>query len=471
MRALVSVVSTILVVGLVSGADAAVYSDSFDSNHVYWDGSSVDVSGTIWDGVQGTNFLDASGDSRGLDANQENTGHLTFDHSSTAHDGSASPFDSAAIYRNVTGDFDVKVEMPVLPPDPGGDTAFLTLSLAAWTADGTQAVHIDNIQSTAQRLRFRDLANPDEYGIATANKSWFRMVRTGDQFEGFYGTNGVDWTHIGTMVRAYGDTLRVGLSVWNFEAEAFHGEFDNFTLNDAPTPPVPDGSGQVLRDTFDTTHTYWDGASVDVSGTIWDGVQQTNLLTEADASSSSPGNLQLSYEGTASSPTEGATSGNFDVAALYMNVSGDFDAHVQFPHLPPTNVSFRTLALAAWKPDMTQAVHLDLIMGTDKETRFRDLVPGGPGSDNYSLNLSSYPRWFRLKRVGDVFTAYYDTNHIFSAWTEIGSIDTSAEPSGVYGDDLRVGLATWNLNSGDFYARFDNFLIAFPPRGTVVSVK
>ena len=99
--------------------------DDFGTSHTYWDGGTVDVSGTIWDGLQGTSFADFA------NANDTNTGELTIRKNTTNNDGSSSPFDVAALYINVIGDFDAKVEMPGVSSLEA--LAFRTHSLAAWT--------------------------------------------------------------------------------------------------------------------------------------------------------------------------------------------------------------------------------------------------------------------------------------------------------------------------------------------------
>jgi len=209
-----------------ASADIISSSDNFDSSHTYWNGSSTDVSGTIWTGVQGTGFANP------IDANVTNAGRLSISQGSSASNGSNAPFNVAALYRDVLGDFDARVEMPSLP----ADTSFLTLSLAAWSADQANAVHIDNIRGTTNRVRFRDLSAPDEFGLAIANPAWFRLEREGDDFTAYYGSDGINWTTIGTINRAYGDTLRVGLAAWDLNGNAFVAQFDNFQLSVVVVP-------------------------------------------------------------------------------------------------------------------------------------------------------------------------------------------------------------------------------------------
>jgi len=203
-----------------------VFSDDFGSTHTYWDGTTADVSGTIWDGVQGNSRASS------INANATNPGRLTIQHTNSANNGSEVPFDPAALFMEVTGDFDAQVEMPQMP----ADTGYLAHSLAAWTADLQKAIHIDNLMGTGGRVRFRDLVPPDEFSLVIPNQQWFRLTRTGDVFEGFYGSDGINWTPIGSMTRDYGDTLHVGLAAWNFSGTAFDAQFDNFQITVVPEP-------------------------------------------------------------------------------------------------------------------------------------------------------------------------------------------------------------------------------------------
>ena len=206
--------------------------DDFSTSHVYWNGSSVDVSGTIWDGMQGTSFAAYA------NADDTNTGELTIRKNSTNNSGSDSPFDSAALYINWTGDFDAQVEMPGVS---GLDNiGFRTHSLAAWTDDNLKAIHLDNILGTTNTRRFRDLdaGDGDEFADSGGGTDgWFRLVRSGDNFTGYWGTDGVSWdllTTIDTSGDPYGPTLRVGLATWNASTSDFGARFDNFEIIPEP---------------------------------------------------------------------------------------------------------------------------------------------------------------------------------------------------------------------------------------------
>ena len=211
-------------------ATAERFIDNFDTSHTYWDGATVDVSGTIWSGMQGTALAEYA------NANETNATELTIRKNSTNNAGSDSPFDSAALYVNVTGDFDAQVEMPGV--SSLGAFAYRTHSLAAWTADGTKAIHLDNILGTSNTRRFRDLVGGDDFADSGGGTDgWFRLVRSGDQFEGYWGTDGTNWESLHTIDtpgNPYGGTLRVGLATWNASNSDFGARFDNFSIVPEP---------------------------------------------------------------------------------------------------------------------------------------------------------------------------------------------------------------------------------------------
>ncbi len=222
------VAASSLMIAASHEAIAISIGDSFDTSHVYWDGNSVDVTGTIWDGMQGTSFAAFA------NANDTNAGELTIRKNTVQNAGSSAPLDSAALYVNVTGDFDARVEMPGV--SSLGNFGFRTHSLAAWTADQTQGIHLDNILGTSNSRRFRDLDDAvDEFAdTGGGTDGWFRLERLGDDFNGYWSTDGTSWSLIGTINRDYGPTLRVGVATWNDSNSDFGARFDNFEIIPEP---------------------------------------------------------------------------------------------------------------------------------------------------------------------------------------------------------------------------------------------
>jgi hypothetical protein len=228
----------------VRRTEADVFTDNFNSAHTYWNGTTANLTGTIWSGIQGTNLIS------GATANNGGNGQLNFVHLNTLSDGTSPPMNEAALYMNVTGDFDARVQLPVLPPNPpGGDPQFITHSLGAWLNDtdtstlpatGTPFVHVDNIFGTSNRVRFRTYsADQNVLAIPNANASWLRLVRTADTFTGYYGTDGINWTSFASpiTINMMPDTIRVGLATWDSASpHNYTAAFDNFSITTTPEP-------------------------------------------------------------------------------------------------------------------------------------------------------------------------------------------------------------------------------------------
>ena len=137
----------------------------------------------------------------------------------------------AGLYLHVTGDFDVKVRMPV-----HGTEEHQTHCLGAFTADRRNFVHIDNIASTPDHVRFRAI-NADGTVVAgrlaIPQQRWFRLTRTWDMFRAYYGSDGVHWTEVGSGISRPNlpATLHVGLLAWPpYPDKAFQAQFDNFEI-------------------------------------------------------------------------------------------------------------------------------------------------------------------------------------------------------------------------------------------------
>lgn len=197
-----------------------------------------------------------------------------------------------------------------------------------------------------------------------------------------------------------------------------------------------DPSG-FLWDNFDTNHTYWStGGSVDVSGTIWDGVTNTAFTQYVRALN---GELQIGRY-------PGATSvGN--APELFMNLSGDFDFWVKVPSFSG-NQNYDVQGIMAYKDDTT-LVRVDDAYSNGLNAYFQSYVAG------VQTNLGSVSgtqTWLRLTRVGDLFTGYYSSTG--ATWTSLGSV-TRTDLAGL---TLKVGLFGQENNSlQNFVAYFDNF--------------
>ena len=221
-------------------ATAATYTDNFDTSHDYLTSG---VTGTIWDGVHNqsaANVLNTTG----------TAGELTIGTPSSAVGWDSTHVNAPYLYRNVNGDFDVRVQVTAgttanytiagllvrLNPasadgNAGEDFVMITLNWgSAIAGNGLRSVN-DNVQS-------------DGATIAPA-QAYLRLTRTGNIFRGYVSTDGTTWTQRAwnggglDLARAdLGGTVQVGLTEGAFvTGNVTWSRFDNFSLY-LPPPAI-----------------------------------------------------------------------------------------------------------------------------------------------------------------------------------------------------------------------------------------
>ncbi|MDB6133948.1 MAG: hypothetical protein JWM59_2191 [Verrucomicrobiales bacterium] len=169
------------------------------------------------------------------------------------------------VHQDRTGDFDVRVQMARLDPVNGSTRGGLMVreDLGAGSRNffvGTYPAAGDNHWvSTARQETDGDttLAPGDSYVIREAGFAypnvWFRLMRAGNTFTAFYGTNGSDWTRIGdqfTPEIPYPDTVSLGLATASINAAAqtvaHYRNFGNTVTETAELAITRNGDGILL---------------------------------------------------------------------------------------------------------------------------------------------------------------------------------------------------------------------------------
>lgn len=173
------------------------------------------------------------------------TGADSFDVKSASADIWLSQDSFNFVHQERTGDFDVRVQMTRLdqvnPSTRGG--LMVREDLNAGSRNffvGTYAAGGDNHWVSTIRMEMdgaTGLASGDSYVIRGSTFAypnvWFRLMRAGNTFTAFYGTDGIDWTRISdqfTPEIPYPDTVSLGLATSSIDAStATTASYRNFT--------------------------------------------------------------------------------------------------------------------------------------------------------------------------------------------------------------------------------------------------
>jgi hypothetical protein len=210
-----------------AGGEIILVDDNFDDDHTYWDGTEVDVDGTPWDGVYGTQYLSS------LDANETEEGLLSMPVDPLSDPTSIGGTDYAfpLLYKDVTGDF--IAEMTVAKPISAEYVIYFLMCAdfalsndylcgsfpfgTVWNFYNYHAAHTSGDRTL-------------DAGVApfVTSNLYYRMVRTGDDFFAYSRPSpDSNWFQFGSYTPAvdYPDTMSVGIG---FCETVFQGNTFNF---------------------------------------------------------------------------------------------------------------------------------------------------------------------------------------------------------------------------------------------------
>ena len=304
-----------------------------------------------------------------------------------------------------------------------------------FTGDGSLTARVTSVQNTdpwtKAGLMFRDSADPgapfadvvvtpgngvafqwrasagstpDNVNITGLSAPvWVQLVRAGDAFSGYYSTDGVAWTQIGTaQTVAMSTTALAGLAVTSHNAGAStSAAFSSVSVLPADWSAADVGApGLPGSSVFDPASGTWTvaGGGADIWGTA-------DQFQFASQGFTGDGSLIARVTGVQNTDP-------WAKAGLMFRDSADPGASFADVVVTPGNgVAFQWRASA-----------------------------GGP-PENVNLTGLSAPVWVQLVRSGDAFSGYYSADGI--AWTQIGATQTIAMNS-----TALAGLAVTAHNNG-----------------------
>jgi regulation of enolase protein 1 (concanavalin A-like superfamily) len=239
-----------------------------------------------------------------------------------------------------------------------------------------------------------------------------RLTRAGNSLKGFRSTDGATWTQVGESVQSgLPATLLFGLAVTSHNNGVLGtATFDNVSL--VPTVPQP------------PTWTAQDIGAVGLAG---------------------------STSGTGTLTVKGAGADIYNAADAFhyyhRSLNADGEIRARIVSLGNTHQWAKAGVMIR---ETTAAGSRHVYMGTTPANGLEFVRREATGGTTTPVGIAGgAPRWVRLTRVGNVFTAYQSTDG--SAWTQTGTVTLALAA------DVRVGLAVCShdvnvLNT----ATFDN---------------
>jgi subtilisin family serine protease len=334
-------------------------------------------------------------------------------------------------HRRLTGDGDIVARVASLERPAGAQFAMAGLMFRESLAVDSR--HASLLISTDGKLKFRRRANPGGTTLSdgpsagtTYAPRWLKLSRRGNVFSAYLSADGLTWTMVhAPMTIAMPATVDIGLvTLRNGGAGLARATFEDIGFGRAPAAWAIADVGAVGAPGLTTA-----------SGDVFDlQAGGTDLWSTEDA-------FHLAYQrwtgdGEIIARLEGLTApsdSNFALAALTMRDSLDPGSR-----------------------------HASLALTTQGKAKFRRRSNDGgtTASDGPAAGSLTVPRWMRLARRGQEFTAYISTDGI--QWQPVYVAQSVAMPPTVY-----VGvLGLRNGGSGTADVRFHSVVIRAVKTGT-----
>ena len=334
-------------------------------------------------------------------------------------------------------------------------------------------------------------------GSQSTAPHWVKLVRSGNLITGYESTNGTTWTTVGSDTFAMGSSVLVGLAVSSHVSGTnATATFDNVTVsssggttNQPPTATLTapasgatftapatvdltasaaDPDGSVSRVDFYAGVTLLGSSAAAPYALTWSNVSAGTYQLTAVATDNSGASTTSAPVTITVSPAQGpglpsgwshadvgsvpfAGSASFSAGTFTVNGSGAdiWDSSDQFHYAYRSMTGDGTIvarvASTEYADRWTKAgvmiretlgassAHAFMLVSAGKGVAFQRRVTAGGLSTNTSGSTSAAPRWVKLTRSGNLFSASESANG--STWTLVG---TDTIPMG---QTVLVGLA------------------------------
>ncbi len=331
------------------------------------------------------------------------------------------------IYQQVSGDVQIvaRIDSVTMADQWSKSGVMIRASLSASSA------HAFTLVSAAQGLAFqrRQQNGGDSLntaGAASTAPYWVRLTRVGTQVTAAVSANGTTWTTLGTDTIALGTTAYVGI------ATTSHNSTNTTSADVSQVSVTAGGSGG--------------GGGTPPPGGLPAG------QTDADI-----GNPSLKGSATYSTGVYTVSGSGADIWGasdqfnyVYQPANGDVDVSARVSSI--TNTDGWTKAGVMIRETLTAGSrHASAFLTPGQGYAFQDrALTNGTSADTSTTGAA--PGWVRIKRTGNLFTAYKSSDG--RTWTVIASDSISMA------DAIYVGIALTSHNSAaTAKATVDNFSV------------
>lgn len=331
-------------------------------------------------------------------------------------------------YIPIDGDVDVRVRVDSIQ----GTASWAKVGVMIRASLAANSAHAFALASYSKGLAYQRRpvtggSSVHTGGEFTTSPRWMRLVRIGTAVTAYSSANGVTWTAIGSDTIQLGGTALVGIAASSGNALAVGTDVVSQIAMTRPSA-LPDGqsSADIGAPALPGSASFGGGSYTVTAGgiDIWGGSDQFHYV--------------------------------------YQRASGDIDVKMRVASISYADRWSKAGVMLRASLNANSA-HAFALMSAGRGSAFHRRNTDGGLTVGTSGSAAAPPGWVRLKRSGDLVTAYRSADGV--NWTVIGS-DSVSLPDEVY-----VGIAVTSHTAGTTTsAKVDSFSVvetapAPPPNG------
>ena len=239
-------------------------------------------------------------------------------------------------------------------------------------ADGASSVTTAGSQSTAPR--------------------WVKLVRAGNLITGYESADGVNWSVVGTDTFTMGPTVLIGLAVSSHVTGTnATATFDNVSVTPAGPPPPPAPA---------TLPADWTNADVGATAIAGSATYSDATFTVTGAGADVWGTVDAFHY-------------------AYRAVTGDATIVARVTSIPQGIHPWVKAGVMIRASLAADAPHAFMLASAARGMALQRRVAAGGDSTNTAGTLSATPRWVKLQRQGNLFSAYESADGV--TWTLVAT--------------------------------------------------